>query len=191
MTEAVATALGSGLLSLGDDRGALCDPYYPKHARLDDAESATVLEWHRFALRCRDLFRTGEDTSWIDVGDENGALVVECDRAAASPEPIAGGLFVRVVRTGSATAISCLDLSGSHSGSWATPTAKGEVRKVRLKLLVEAPERCHAAIAALGTEGGRFMQAELVPTDHREGRAVALDLPIGRGWSVARLEEST
>ena len=55
-TEAVATCLGASALFYGDVSAVLCDPYYPKHERLSAAEAATVLAWHRFALRCRDLF---------------------------------------------------------------------------------------------------------------------------------------
>jgi dextranase len=190
LTEAVTTSLGAGLLVLGDDAGALRDPYYPDHERLSSAEASRILDWHRFGLRCRDLFRHGEDTSWSDIGDPNGAVFIEAPGAAVRPEPAAGCLFVRVVRTGSTTAIGCIDLSGSVDGSWATPTNKARLREARIQLLVAAPERCRAAVAVLGANDGRFQAAELIPAEHREGRAVELRLPIVEGWSVARFDES-
>ena len=79
-TEAVATCLGASALIYGDRTAALCDPYYPKHARLTADEAATVIAWRRFALRCRDLFLEGEDTSWYEIGDENG-----CGRRGQRP----------------------------------------------------------------------------------------------------------
>src|ERR1019366_8980727 len=118
LTEAVTTSLGAGLLIFGDDSGVLCDPYYPHHERLTDGERTRILDWHRFALRCRDLFRQGEDTSWCDIGDPNGAVHVETAGLSVNPEPRAGSLFVRVVRSGTTTAVSCIDLSGSAKGSW-------------------------------------------------------------------------
>jgi dextranase len=190
LTEAVATVLGAGLLVLGDDVGVLSGPYYPVHERLQEGEAAKILEWHRFALRCRDLFRDGEDTSWCDVGDENGAVRVEGPGVVASPEPTAGTLFVRVARTGPTTAISCLDLSGSAAGSWAEPTTMGKLRGAQIKVLVTAPDRCRAAVAVLGVAGGRFQEVELTPASHREGRAVELRLPIASGWSVALVNEA-
>ena len=36
-TEAIVTCLGAAALIYGDKTAALCDPYYPKHARLDGA----------------------------------------------------------------------------------------------------------------------------------------------------------
>jgi hypothetical protein len=59
-TEAIATMLGTSALLYGDRVAALCDPYYPKHAKLSAGEAATVIAWRRFALRCRDLFLEGE-----------------------------------------------------------------------------------------------------------------------------------
>ncbi|MGP8162387.1 MAG: glycoside hydrolase family 66 protein [Acidimicrobiales bacterium] len=190
LTEAVTTALGNGLLVLGDNTGVLCDSYYPDHERLRDGEAATILDWHRFALRCRDLFRQGKDTSWCEVGDENGAVRVQAPGALVSPEPGAGTLFARVVRTSSTTAISCIDLSGSRDGSWSQPTAGGTAREAHIEVLVAEPDRCRATVAVLGAAGGRFRETQLTATSHREGQAVELRLPIIKGWSVALLEES-
>ena len=76
LTEAIATALGIGTLIWGDAAGALRHPYYVDHERLTTAEADTALAWHRFALRCRDLFRGGQDTSWYELDDENAAVTV-------------------------------------------------------------------------------------------------------------------
>ena len=190
LTEAVTTVLGAGLLALGDDAGVLCHPYYPDHEVMDDGETSTVLAWHRFALRCRDLFRGGEDTSWSEIGDENGEVCVETPDVPVSPEPTGGSLFVRVTRTGTTTAVSCVDLSGSTTGSWAKPTLGGRLGEARIRLLAAVPGRCRADVAVLGADGGRFHAAELAAANHREGNAVELFLPIIDGWSVARFDVS-
>jgi hypothetical protein len=188
-TEAVATCLGASALLYGDVRAVLCDPYYPKHERLSAEEAATVLAWHRFALRCRDLFVEGEDTSWYDIADENGAVAVEWD-GPVRPEPVAGAVFARVVRSEDCVAVGVLDLTGSAHGLWSEPTGPGRCRSVRARLLLQAPERWHAAVAALGRAGDRFVPVPLTAAEHREGRAVEVEVPIEAGWSVLRMTRS-
>jgi dextranase len=85
-TEAIATMLGASALIYGDKGAALCDPYYPKHALLSADDLDEVIAWRHFALRCRDLFTSGEDTSWYEIGDENGAVSVDAP-APVLPEP--------------------------------------------------------------------------------------------------------
>ncbi|MGA3218498.1 MAG: glycoside hydrolase family 66 protein [Acidimicrobiales bacterium] len=188
-TEAVATCLGASALLYGDVRAVLCDPYYPKHERLSAGEAATVLAWHRFALRCRDLFLEGEDTSWYDIADENGAVAVNWD-GPVRPEPVGGALFARVVRSEDCVAVGVLDLTGSAHGSWSEPTAPGRCRSVRARLLLQAPEHWDAAVATLGRAGDRFVPVPVTEAEHREGRAVEVEVPLEAGWSVLRMTRS-
>jgi len=188
-TEAVATVLGASALLYGDVCGVLCDPYYPKHERLSAGEAATVLAWHRFALRCRDLFLEGEDTSWYDIADENGAVAIEWD-GPVRPEPVGGAVFARVVRSPDCVAVGVLDLTGSAHGLWSEPTGPGRCRSVRARLLLGAPERWDAAVATLGRAGDRFMPAASSVVDHREGRAVEVEVPLAAGWAVLRMTRS-
>jgi dextranase len=185
-TEAVATCLGASALLYGDLNAVLCDPYYPKHERLSAEEAATAMAWHRFALRCRDLFLEGEDTTWYDVGDDNGAVAVTWD-GPVRPEPVGGAVFARVVRSEDCVAVSVLDLTGSAHGSWSEPTAPGRCRSVGVRLLLPAPGTWRAAVATLGGHRDRFVPATVTPANHREGRAVEVEVPIGSGWSVLRL----
>ncbi|MGD0811795.1 MAG: glycoside hydrolase family 66 protein [Acidimicrobiales bacterium] len=185
-TEAVATCLGSSALLFGDVRAVLCDPYYPKHERLSEAEVATVLAWHRFALRYRDLFLEGEDTSWYDVGDDNGAVSLHWD-GPVRPEPAGGTVFARVVRTDDCIAVGVVDLTGSVNGSWSEPTAVGRCQSVRVRALLDEPESWKADVAVLGRAGDRFTTVPFSVVEHREGRAAQLEVPLGSGWSVLRM----
>lgn len=185
-TEAVATCLGASALLFGDVRAVLCDPYYPKHERLSAAEVATVLAWHRFALRYRDLFLEGEDTSWYDVGDDNGAVALDWD-GPVRPEPVGGAVFARVVRSADCVAVGVVDLSGSPHGLWSEPTATGRCHSVRARVLLEEPESWNAAVAVLGRAGDRFAPTPFTVVEHREGRAAQLEVPLGAGWSVLRM----
>ncbi|HTW08685.1 MAG TPA: glycoside hydrolase family 66 protein [Acidimicrobiales bacterium] len=185
LTEAIATCMGASALLFGDVTSVLCDPYYPKHERLSASEAATVLAWHRFGLRCRDLFLEGEDTSWYEIGDENGAVAVKWD-GPVRPEPVGGTLFARVVRTDGCVAVGVVDLSGSADGSWSQPTAMGRCRSVRVRALLEHPDSWQAAAAVLGRSGDRFAPVPFTMVEHREGRALQVDVPVEAGWSVLR-----
>jgi dextranase len=187
LTEAVATCLGASALLYGDSTAVLCDPYYPKHEQLTVAEATTVLAWRRFALRCRDLFIEGEDTSWYEVGDENGAVSVEWE-GTVSPEPVGGALFARVVHGPDRVAVGVVDLSGSAHGLWSAPTAPGRCRSVRVRALVDGPEEeWHVSAAVVGRAGDRFAPLPYTVGEHRQGRAVQVELPVASGWSVLRL----
>jgi hypothetical protein len=185
-TEAIATCLGASALLFGDVTAVLCDPYYPKHERLAPDEAATVLTWHRFALRCRDLFLEGEDTSWYEVGDPNGAVALTWD-GPTRPEPVGGTLFARVNRSDDCVAVGLVDLSGSAHGSWSEPTAAGRCRSVRVRLLLDVPASWEAAVAVLGRSGDRFAPVPFTVVDHREGRAAEVEVPVDAGWSVLRM----
>jgi dextranase len=187
-TDAIATCLGTSLLVYGDRAAALCDPYYPKHARLTTAEAATAIAWRRFALRCRDLFLEGEDTSWYEIGDENGAVAVVAD-AAVSPEPVGGELFARVVHCDDLVAVAVLDLTGSRSGRWSEPTQPGNVTSVTVRVLVDHPEGWIAEVAVLGG-GDHFAPAVVRDVSHRQGRALEAQLPLVAGWSVLRVRRA-
>ncbi len=186
LTEAIVTQLGACALIFGDRHAALSDAYYPKHARLDPKEAAIVLEWRRFGLRCRDLFLEGEDTSWYEIGDENGSVTVEAD-APVRPEPVGGALFARVVHTESSVTIGVVDLTGSENGSWKKRTSPGYLRSATVHVLLDHPDVWVADAAVLGHGGSRFQEIAMTFVAHRQGRALQVELPLVDGWSVLRV----
>jgi hypothetical protein len=84
-------------------------------------------------------------------------------------------------------AVSALDLSGSPQGSWSEPSAAGSCHSVTVKVLVSDPGQWTVAAAVRGREGDRFSPIEHRVADHREGRALEVQLPMDGGWSVLRL----
>jgi dextranase len=186
LTEAIATSLGASALIFGDRQAALCDPYYPKHARLSDDEAATVLRWRHFALRCRDLFIDGEDTSWYEINDENGSVAVEAS-APVRPEPVGGCLFARVVHAPEGVSVGLIDLTGSTNGKWSEPSAGGSLTQATVRLLVDRPENWRAAAAVLGATDEHFVALVSRVVPHRQGRALEIEVPLVEGWSVLRL----
>ncbi|MHB8296191.1 MAG: glycoside hydrolase family 66 protein [Acidimicrobiales bacterium] len=186
LTEAIATMLGANVLVWGDDHGVLDGAYYPDHERLQPGETGQVLAWHRFSLRCRDLFTLGTDTSWYEIGDENAAVSVSWG-GITSPEPLGGAVFARVGRRDDAIIVGVLDLTGSEEGRWSDPTGEGRCSGVDVTVLLDAPEGWIAEAAVLGSGAGRFCAIAARGAVHREGRAVAFQLPMLAGWSVLRL----
>jgi dextranase len=189
LSAAVATVLGASMLVFGDKEGALKDPYYPRYERLTAPEASATLEWHRFGLRHRDLFTGGLDTSWLDIGDENGAVTVRSS-APVAPEPAGGGLFARIVRSPSVLAVSILDLSGSAAGRWDQPSGPPSVPSATVTALLPDPAAWTAEVAAVGRHDGRFHRAAISMAGHREGQALRIEVPLDGGWAVARFKKT-
>lgn len=187
LSEAIVTLLGAGVLMWGDDFGVLRHPYYVEHEQLLGDEIDVVLRWHRFALRSRDLFREGVDTSWYELEDENAAVTVAWS-GVTSPEPLGGTVFARVRRRDNTVVVGILDLSGATEGSWRHASEAGHCREVTVSVLVDMPERWRAQAAVLGANDGRFAPLESHEEVHREGRALTCSVPLIDGWSVVRFE---
>jgi dextranase len=187
LTEAIVTSIGASALMYGDTMAVLADPYYPKHALLTPEEGSRVLAWRRFALRCRDLFFSGEDTSWYEIGDENGSVSVVAD-APVKPEPVGGCVFARVAYLDDVISVSVVDLTGSESAKWSDPTSRGRVEVVTVDVLVNVNDRWQVDAAILGAHGGRFASVEAEEISHRQGPALRVRLPLVEGWSVLRLK---
>lgn len=186
-TEAVATMLGASALLYGDSQSVLWDAYYPKNEVLSDGEAADVLRWHRFALRSRDLFLAGEDTSWQEIGDDNNAVAVETSLAPVRPEPLGGTVFARVVHGDGLITVGVLDLTGSESGRWSDPTGPSGVDRVTVRVHVGDPERWRVEVATLGVARSEFLPVAAREVSHRWGRGLEFELPLNGGWAVARL----
>jgi dextranase len=186
LSEAIITTLGANTLIWGDDHGALRHPYYVDHETLGASECETVLEWHRFGLRCRDLFRESLDTSWYELTDENASVLVGSE-IAVSPEPRGGSLFCRVRRGTDLVVVGVLDLSGSGQGAWTAGTNEGICVAAEISILVDEPSRWQADLAVLGKSASRFEPVDATPTPMREGNGLRFSVPLALGWSVLRL----
>jgi dextranase len=186
LSEAIVTTLGANTLIWGDDHGALCHPYYVDHETLSASECETVMEWHRFGLRCRDLFRETLDTSWYELSDENASVVVASE-IPVSPEPRGGALFCRVRRSADLVVVGAIDLSGSAQGAWTAGTREGRCVAADVSILVDDPRRWRADLAVLGQSAGRFEPVSTTTTPMREGVGLHVSVPLAQGWSVLRL----
>jgi dextranase len=175
LSEAVVTILGATALIWGDD-----------DETLKNDEREVALTWHRFGLRCRDLFRTATDTSWYELSDENASVTVSWS-GTTRPEPTGGALFARVFRDEDLIVVSLLDLSGSDQGSWTSATEKGICTGADVEVLLASPDAWCIQVAVLGRDDGRFETAVFSEATMREGHGIRISVPIDEGWSVLRL----
>ena len=188
-TEAIVTCLGVSALLYGDVKSVLSDAYYPACESLSACEANTALAWHRFALRSRDLFFEGEDTSWYEIADENGAFSVS-GGATMRPEPLGGSILARVVRNDICIAVGVVDLTGDASGRWSKMTQPRRCKTVDERSPLDASKRWQAATAVVGRNGRGCMPTPANVVAHREGLAAEIELPIGSWWSVPWLLRS-
>ena len=145
-----------------------------------------VLDWHRFALRCRDLFRDGTDTSWYELSDENASVTVSWS-GESSPEPAVARSSPGSTGTMTSVAVSLLDLSGSHDGSWTSGTGAGACEVADVAILVDAPDQWRAEVSRIGRGGGRFCPLPTASVAMREGRGISCRVPVEGGWAILRL----
>jgi dextranase len=186
LSEAVATVLGANVLIWGDADGVLCHPYYVNHENLNQDERDIALTWHRFGLRCRDLFRAATDTSWYELSDENASVKISWD-GETRPEPTGDSLFARILRNEDLIVVSLLDLSGSEQGSWSSSTKSGRCSSVDIEVLLSSPDSWSVKAAVLGREQGRFETVLYSEVTMREGSGIRITVPTDGGWSVLRL----
>ena len=93
LTEAVTTALGAGLLVLGDLAGVLRDPYYPNHERLAPVEASTILAGtvsRCGAVTCSSVATTRAGTTWVTP---TAPSTSKPRVSPSAPNPLAGHLF--------------------------------------------------------------------------------------------------
>ena len=130
--------LGANVLIWGDNDGVLCHPYYVNHETLKVDEREEALRWHRFALRCRDLFRAATDTSWYELAMERlGQSVVGGRDTARARRQLA---VRQSFRDEHLIAVSLIDLSGSDDGSWLSATKRGTCTSADVEVLLDSPE---------------------------------------------------
>lgn len=90
------------------------------------------------ALGCRDLSFDGEDTSWQEITDDNGAVGVQRDYGPVHPRAAGGSVMARVVhgaRSGAQRAAPCPE--ATRYAAWAWP----EIRQRRDQATAASPAR--------------------------------------------------
>jgi dextranase len=132
---------GGSVLLHGEERAALTEAYYVRHAELPDAALDLTRRYYDFAVRYGDLLfdPTAVDVTRTHLGGENQEVRVEAPVAVAT-DAVPGALWTRVVRCSHGLLISLIDLSDQNDALWNAPKRPAEVLdSVRVVLERTAP----------------------------------------------------
>ena len=159
---------GGSHIALGERGGVLCDPYFPKYARLRPAQAQTMRADYDFIARYAEyLF----DPAWRDlsatrVGGINEEIRLDAPRYG--PHADANSIWTIVRGKENVLTLGLINLRGLGTTAWNVPQpAPRRIRNLRVMLQLERPLKA----------------AYFASPDHSEGRAVPL--PIQRAGRLA------
>lgn len=179
-TLAMVTMLGADAMMLGDQGGVLADPYYPNYVALSPAEQTWLLRWHDLCLDLRDLFRRGEDTSWLDLTGEGGGVEIDTP-LAVHPEPLAQSICARVHRGAGWLALGLLNLTGSPHGLWSETVAEADPTELTVRVLLPEPAACKALWLTLD-HPPLTLASQPVPSER--GTLLQVQVPACADWGT-------
>ncbi|NUT55127.1 MAG: hypothetical protein HOQ03_03985 [Thermoleophilia bacterium] len=113
---------GATVLLHGEERAVLTDPYYVRHAEVDDATLATTRSYYDFAVRYGDLLfdPAATDVTRTHIAPETQEVQVHAPAPVAT-DCVPGSVWARVIRTRRGLLVSLIDLSGQADALWRTP----------------------------------------------------------------------
>jgi hypothetical protein len=98
-----------------------------------------------------------------------------------------GSIFARVFQSSNLVTVGVLDLTGSENGLWSEQCQKGKAQMATVRILLDNPESWRVDAAILGSNEDRFTPHDSKLVDHRQGRALEVELPLVDGWAVIRV----
>jgi dextranase len=116
---ATAFSHGATVLLHGEERAVLTDPYYVRHAEVQDATRETSRRYYDFAVRYGDLLfdPTAVDVTRTHIAPETQEVTVAAPVPVAT-DCVAGALWVRVIRGAHGLLVSLVDLSAQSDVLW-------------------------------------------------------------------------
>jgi dextranase len=170
---------GASVLLHGEERAALTEAYYVRHAELSDATLAFTRRYYDFAVRYGDLLFDAEaaDVTRTHLGGDNQEIVIE------APVPVAtdcapGVLWARAVRGSHGLVVNLIDLSGQNDVRWNAPKQPGSTL-----------EGVRVAVERSATTSIFFASPESAPAlrlldPEREGRYDVVAVPPFATWAL-------
>ena len=138
---------GATVLLHGEERAVLTDPYYVRHADVQDATRETSRRYYDFAVRYGDLLfdPTAVDVTRTHIAPETQEVTVAAPVPVAT-DCVAGALWVRVIRGAHGLLVSLVDLSSQSDVLWKAPKRPPRpLADVRLRIERTAPTSIHFA----------------------------------------------
>lgn len=170
---------GATVLLHGEERAVLTDPYYVRHAEVQDATREMSRRYYDFAVRYGDLLfdRAAVDVTRTHIAPETQEVTVDAPVPVAT-DCVAGALWARVIRGAHGLLVSLVDLSGQNDVLWKTPKAPPRpLADVRLRIERTAP----ASIRFASPESSPSLQ-RLEPDT--AGRHDIVTLPPFSTWAL-------
>ena len=178
---ALATVWSAGgqYLLFGERHGALTHPYYPNYATLDDDAVAVLRRFADFAVATGDLLFAPElDRAtrhlWLGVNED-----VVVDGAPVFPDPVPGGVWVRVATSGTRLVVTLVDLRSQEDSRWNVakrPTGTAAGLRVRVRVASAEPS---------ARFGHPMAGPELAPLDARvDGEHLEIEVPEFDTWAL-------
>jgi len=178
---ALSTVWASGGQSLlfGEVNAVLVDPYYPRHAILDDSAARTLRAFTDFSVANGDLLFGPESgtTTQSTVGGVNEDVHVT--GVPVSLRPDAGRVWVRTSRVSGRLVVQLVDLRDQADTRWnepRTPTTPVAGVTVRVRVVQPGPR------AWFGHPLGGPELKQLVVRDH--GDQITLEVPEFDTWGL-------
>jgi dextranase len=170
---------GGTVLLHGEERAALTEAYYVRHAELSEPTLERTRHYYDFAVRYGDLLF---DASSVDVtrthfGGENPELTIDAPVRVAT-DCVPGVLWARVVRCSRGLLVSLIDLSAQTDVIWnASKRVEGSLDGVRVAFERTAP----ASVFFTSPESSPALQP-LVP--ERDGHHDVVAVPPFSTWAL-------
>jgi dextranase len=176
---ATAFSHGATVLAAGEEDGVLVDPYYPRYHHASAETQALLRRFHDLLVRLGDVLVTdAQDVTRSYAGGINEEVAV----AAAVPvntDPVAGGLWLRVVDTAEARVLHLINLTGQEDTRWDAPRAPiASVAGAELHLRRERREA--PAVFAASPAAPRLTRLH----GRNEGDVDVFTLPPLGAWTV-------
>jgi dextranase len=177
---------GGSVLLHGEERAALTEAYYVRHAELADGFVEVARRYYDFAVRYGDLlFDAGAtDITRTHHSGENQEIKVDAPVPVAT-DCVPGVLWARVVRCSHGLLVSLIDLSEQTDTLWNAPKrSAGVLSGVRVALERTSP----TSIFFASPESSPALQ-RLEP--ERDGRYDAVSLPPFSTWALIWVRDET
>ncbi len=175
---------GASALLHGEERAVLTDPYYVRHADVQDATRETSRRYYDFAVRYGDLLfdPTTVDVTRTHIAPETQEVTVAAPVPVAT-DCVAGALWARVIQGARGLLVSLVDLSGQTDVLWTTPKCPpGPLADVGLRVERTVP----TLIRFASPESSPSLQ-RLEP--ERQGRHDVVTLPPFSTWALVWISD--
>jgi dextranase len=176
----LATVFSHGATCLlhGEEDAILVDPYYVRHARLDETGRRAAKDYYDFAVRYGDLLFDTLDVTRTHLGGVNTEVRVD-GRLDVATDCTPGAVWARVLEAPSARVVSLIDLTDQSDVRWDAPKAASRgVDGITVSFERVASRRPRIFTASPDAPSARELEPTLV-----DGHDV-VEVPPWRTWSL-------